>query len=604
MSSGQGFFQKVSGFVVGNQLLREPQREAFASIQRHFSGDGAEAEVGIVLPVGCGKSGLIAITPFAVHSKRVLVVAPGLDIADQLHQDVHPKGGSFYTRCKVIADSDGHPEPAEIRGGSSNIGDLEDADIVVTNIHQLQGQDNRWISKLGADFFDLILFDEAHHNVADSWDLLRQRFKSAKFVGFSATPTRADGQLMRGRIIYSFPIRRAIECGYVKRLKATMISPEKLVYVRRDHDVEIELTRDEVVEFGEQDSDFRRSVVQSDESLATIVDASIQELLRIRKETQENRHKIIASALNRAHCVQIKEAFASRGYRAEYAHSVESGETNRKIKAQLAAHELDVIVQVRMLGEGFDHKYLSVAAVCSIFANLSPFVQFVGRVMRVVDNEQPDSPNNQATVVFHAGANVARRWSDFQQYSEADKEFFDALLPLEVVEPGSPNREFVPGGPTGLGPDIEVSEQFGVSLADIPLLNDDVKARQAISYLASLALTAEQIAQAVALERAPTTKQSIRRAKRVSLDEIVKTRVTALLNGRKVPVFGKGLDRTGRSRQNFVVMKSEVDGRIAQLVGRAKGQRGDYTRSELESIEAALDDIISAAEKEVFRGSS
>ena len=33
-----------------------------------------------------------------------------------------------------------------------------------------------------------------------------------------------------------------------------------------------------------------------------------------------------------------------------------------------------------MLGEGFDHPYLSVASVFSIFASLAPFVQFVGRI--------------------------------------------------------------------------------------------------------------------------------------------------------------------------------------------------------------------------------
>jgi hypothetical protein len=49
---------------------------------------------------------------------------------------------------------------------------------------------------------------------------------------------------------------------------------------------------------------------------------------------------------------------------------------------------------MRKLGEGFDHKYLSVAAVFSIFTNLSPFVQFVGRIMRVIEQNNPDSPLN------------------------------------------------------------------------------------------------------------------------------------------------------------------------------------------------------------------
>jgi len=40
-------------------------------------------------------------------------------------------------------------------------------------IQQLQRDDNVWLSQLSADYFDLILFDEAHHNVAESWETLR-----------------------------------------------------------------------------------------------------------------------------------------------------------------------------------------------------------------------------------------------------------------------------------------------------------------------------------------------------------------------------------------------------------------------------------------------
>jgi superfamily II DNA or RNA helicase len=62
---------------------------------------------------------------------------------------------------------------------------------------------------------------------------------------------------------------------------------------------------------------------------------------------------------------------------------------------KLNQHELDVIVQVRKLGEGFDHPYLSVAAIFSIFNNLSPFVQFVGRIMRVIEQNNSQSILNQ-----------------------------------------------------------------------------------------------------------------------------------------------------------------------------------------------------------------
>ena len=119
---------------------------------------------------------------------------------------------------------------------------------------------------------------------------------------------------------------------------------------------------------------------------------------------------------------------------ADYVHSREESVANDRVIARLENHELDVVVQVRKLGEGFDHPYLSVAAVFSIFSNLSPFIQFVGRIMRVIIQNNSQHILNQGTVVFHAGANVARRWQDFQEYSDADQEFFDRLLPMEGLD--------------------------------------------------------------------------------------------------------------------------------------------------------------------------
>lgn len=209
----------------------------------------------------------------------------------------------FYQKANVIGAP--WPEPVEIRGKTTNRGDLDAADVVVTNIQQLQGDENRWLQDLPDDYFDLILFDEGHHNVAASWDLLKAKFPAARIVNFSATPMRSDGQLIAGRIIYSYPVARAIRAGYVKRLKAVALNPKTLRYVRRKDGQEIEVSLDEVRKLGEDDSDFRRSIVSSQATMTTIVDASIRELDRLRKESGDNNLKIIASALNFAHCGEI-----------------------------------------------------------------------------------------------------------------------------------------------------------------------------------------------------------------------------------------------------------------------------------------------------------
>ena len=83
-----GPFQTREPSVIGNPRLRTPQREAYAELNRFARNPSEqEREVGIVLPVGCGKSGCITIAPFAFRATRTLVVAPGVKIIQQLHDD-------------------------------------------------------------------------------------------------------------------------------------------------------------------------------------------------------------------------------------------------------------------------------------------------------------------------------------------------------------------------------------------------------------------------------------------------------------------------------------------------------------------------------------
>jgi DNA-binding transcriptional MerR regulator len=504
----------------------------------------------------------------------------------------------FYLKTGVLQGPP-YPEPAEIRGTTTNRGDLDEAEVVVTNIQQLQGGENRWLASLPDDFFDLILFDEGHHSVAATWESLREKFPTARIVNLSATPLRADGQRMAGRIIYSYPIFRAIQEGYIKRLKALVLNPRTLRYVRREGEQEIEVSLEEVRRLGEVDADFRRSIVTSTETLNTIVDASIRELDRIRSATGEERLKIIASALNFEHCRQIVEAYRSRGRRADYVHSREDGPANDRVFARLENHEIDVIVQVRKLGEGFDHRYLSVAAIFSIFANLSPFVQFVGRIMRVIVQNDAAHPLNQGTVVFHAGANVARRWQDFQEYSEADREYFDQLLPIEGLDfANSDDLEVTPVAP--MQNTVAVRGQSGVTMEEIPLIQDDLLAMQAIQTLRDRGYSADEVRQAMELEPVPTTRVRERQAARTGLDMRVRTEVGRILKQRRMNPQGFELDRSRRGRTNFVVLKAAIDQQVDQAVGRESGQRPDFTRADLDEIAARFRELSETAQREVF----
>ena len=594
-------FQNRIPSIPGNPLLRTPQREAYEALIG-FAKDAKdqEREVGILLPVGCGKSGCITLAPFAFRATRTLVVAPGVKISQQLQADFDPsRQNMFYIKCGVL-DGQPYPEPVEIRGRTTNRADLEEADVVLTNIQQLQGQDNRWLQNLPDDFFDLILFDEGHHNVARSWNTLKAKFPAAQVVSFSATPCRADGQVMAGRILYSYPVFRAIQDGYIKSLKAIVLNPSTLKYVRQKDGKEIEVGLEEVRRLGEQDADFRRSIVTSGETLSTIVDASIRELEKRRNATGERRLKIIASALNYRHCIQIVEAYRARGLRADYVHSREDSPVNERVMQRLENHELDVIVQVRKLGEGFDHLFLAVAAVFSVFSNLSPFVQFVGRIMRVLKQNAPGNVLNQGTVVFHAGANIARRWEDFQEYSEADREFFDQILPTEDLNFDSGDELRIEPRPSRNLEQFNIRSQTNVRLQEIPLI-EDFETLAALKVFQKKGYTPEQVKKAYeVLVPIPVTRVRQRQAKRASLDQRVCIEVGRILAIRNINPEGRTLDQQRLGRTNFVVVKAAIDREVNTAVGRGARERHKFTRPQLDQIDRDFERIVERVEQEVF----
>ena len=245
---------------------------------------------------------------------------------------------------------------------------------------------------------------------------------------------------------------------------------------------------------------------------------------------------------------------------------------NNDIIKKLHNHELDVIVQVRKLGEGFDHPYLSVAAVFSIFSNLSPFVQFVGRIMRVIVQNAPNTPINQGVVVFHAGANIARQWSDFQKFSKADH-----------------------------GDDISIKSQSDIELHEIVLLNEED--RKAIEQLKKSGHIPKDFdPETQILKPVPVTKQAQRQALRKQLDELIKTKTVQVLKNNKSNPEGHDLDKSHIGRSNFIVMKSVIDRLVNSFLGKEPDTRGDLSLEELKSAIKNLNEILKKAEAEVFHG--
>ena len=106
-----------------------------------------------------------------------------------------------------------------------------------------------------------------------------------------------------------------------------------------------------------------------------------------------------------------------------------------------------------------DHPKLSVAAIFRPYRSLAPYIQFVGRILRVIVQGKPGHPDNLGHIVTHAGMNLDKCLEDFKMFEKDDQSFWEGViggedpeLPPEVkegntrlrfAEPGVVNHEIV-----------------------------------------------------------------------------------------------------------------------------------------------------------------
>jgi DNA repair protein RadD len=424
-------FQSLTADIEVNGQVREPQQGAHRAVRTHF--ESSNEAVILQIPVGCGKTGVIATLPFGVAKGRALVITPNLTMRNGVAEALdisNPK--NFWRRTGAIHDFSAGPFRAVLDGVDANLHDCNASHFVVTNIHQLASSADRWLPQFPPNYFDMIMVDEGHHNVAPSWAKVFDRFPNAKVISLTATPFRSDGSRPVGKVIYRYPFTRAMVKGYIKQIHSRNDAPSELSFTYRDDTKRH--TLEEVMALREQ-AWFRRGVALAPECNRHIVDASIKYLQELR-ERSGFRHQIIAVGCSVDHARQIRSLYEERGIKAHDIHSDMDKEKQDAVLADLRSGRLDCIVQVQMLGEGFDHPPLSVAAIFRPFASLSPYIQFVGRVMRVVHEAKPDHPDNNGFVVSHVGLNTDAHWDDLREI-----DFDDQMMVKKWLEADNQNGD-------------------------------------------------------------------------------------------------------------------------------------------------------------------
>lgn len=599
----ESFFLKADAIIEGNEALREPQREAYARVQDHFAAGKNNALAQI--PVGCGKSGLVSILPFGLSAGRVLVIAPNLQIKKELFDamDVTNRRKCFWRKTGVLNDSQMASGPLACTLDSGNLSTAEKSHIVITNVQQLATNTEKWLDQFDPSFFAMVVVDEAHHSAAESWRKVIARFTGAKVVLLTATPFRSDRQKLDGDLVYRYSFRSATLRGYIKRLRASYVAPAQVELSFTDNSGTT-YSLDDVLKMKEEEW-FSRSIALSPICNKHIVDSSLAKLEQLRQTGTQ--HQLVAVACHIDHAKTVRSLYRERGFTAEVLHSKMSPEAQDEVLAQLRNGTLDCIVQVQMLGEGFDHPKLSVAAIFRPYRSLAPYIQFVGRIMRVVVQNDPTHPDNVGHIVTHLGMNLDARLKEFKEFERDDQAFWDRVISGEEpelppdVQAGDTRLRADDAGPVVRGEIVDsLWEEDFTSPEDQQVL-DDLKKRMELLGLDPSAAD-ELMAKSkrdpmrrnspaegflVLPQRKLAETRKRLHEKSQHLAKVLLNHISVGMKGLELPYKYKSLGLNGSD--NFTCALMMVNKAINKRLGKP---RNDASTEELEAILGDLDGIL------------
>jgi DNA repair protein RadD len=609
-------FQVLPANIEANERLREPQRAAHRAVREHFLASTAHAILQI--PVGCGKTGVIATLPFGVADGRVLVIAPNLTIRKGIAEALDIASSKcFWTRTRVLTSVAKGPFVALLDGLNANLHDCNESHFVVTNIQQLASAADRWLPQFPPGYFDLILVDEGHHNAAPSWRKVFERFPEAKVVSLTATPFRSDQQRLAGEVIYHYPFTQAMMKGYIKQIHSINVAPAEISFTYRNDTRRH--TLEEVLALREEQW-FRKGVALAPECNRHIVDASIVRCEELRSRTGV-RHQIIAVACSVDHARQVRALYEERGLKAREIYSEMEEDDQEAVLSELQQGRLDCIVQVQMLGEGFDHPPLSIAAIFRPFRSLSPYIQFVGRIMRVVHENEAGHPDNQGFVVSHVGLNNDEHWEDFRELDLDDQELFHRLLSATGEGRNEEGTGEEGGSPRRFDIDMLVDNEIVGHFIGQSFLNpeDDRVLERILNQEvpgtglthAELGVTKEALREKLRCrqktlqqepQEIPVSPQRHRQAVRRRLAERTNSVATRVLKDLALSTVGREVGRAVsrlRGQDNRAAVTELLNRRINEFLGIRSKQRVQLSADQAETALRELDRLGDAVRDEI-----
>lgn len=316
--------------------LRPYQQEARTAVEQDWS-DGFHKTL-LVLPTGCGKTIVFCkiVEDMVRQGGRCLILAHRGELLEQLLT-------ATGLRCAV--------EKAEESCLDSWYR------VTVGSVQTLMRE--KRLQQFPTDFFNVIVVDEAHHVLADSYQRVLEHFPAAKVLGVTATPDRGDmrnlGQYFE-HLAYEYSLPRAIKEGYLSPIKAVTI-PLKL----------------DLTGVGVQAGDFKNS------DLDTALDPYLHQIAREMRTYCAQRKTVVFLPLVRT-SQKFRDILEQEGFRAAEVNG--SSEDRAEVLRDFNDGKYNVLCNSMLLTEGWDCPSIDCVVVLRPTKIRSLYCQMVGRGTR------------------------------------------------------------------------------------------------------------------------------------------------------------------------------------------------------------------------------
>jgi superfamily II DNA or RNA helicase len=335
--------------------LRPYQQQAIADLRQAFR-SGARAPL-LVAPTGMGKTVIFsAITQAAAErGRRVLILVHRRELIRQASAKLTQAGVNHGIIAAGFEPSD-HP-------------------VQVASVQSLARRLERqnWQP-------DLIVIDEAHHAIAGTWAKVISHWPDSFLLGVTATPVRQDGRglgAMFDRLVLGPSTADLMAAGHLTRVK--LYAPPQVA---------------DLTGIRTRAGDYANDQAAAAMTRPTVTGDAITHYQRIAAG-----QPAIAFCCNVNHATSVCDAFNAAGISAA---TLLGNTTDRDaLIARFAAGELQVLVTVDVVSEGFDCPGAAVAILLRPTQSEGLYLQQVGRVLR-------PAPGKAAAIVLDHVGNVHR----------------------------------------------------------------------------------------------------------------------------------------------------------------------------------------------------